>query len=84
MKRVALFIATAMLLAGCAVSNETTEAIALKALGDGGKILYSEHTYEPGLAPSLHVFVGKDRDGVLHYIRIDGEKIAKNDPIDQR
>lgn len=83
-KALSLSLVGLALLAGCSISNETAEAVALKELGNGGKLLYIEHAYEKDLSVTLHVFIGKDQDGILHYIRTVGDKVVKNDPIDQR
>ena len=73
-----LLVATmvAFLLTGCGISNETAQAIALKALDEGGKILLYDHVLEGDLMGS-HIFVGKTANGQVVYIRIRGEKIVK-------
>lgn len=83
-----LLIAVISLLVGCTTttkSDEIAEGLALKSLGMGGYILFSEHNTSASYygAQRQHVFVGKTGEGELVYIRIEKEEIAKRERIVQ-
>lgn len=60
-------------------SNELAATMALKTLGNGSKIIFSEHlhTNSCDVAVADHIFIGKTKDAQIFYVRIRGEKVVK-------